>query len=130
MKINTGISPERLEPVDLRTQWHIPEDFNFDIYIYIYITTLWTFIQSLYVLGHPNSLIVFHSNVALYWQFNVAKNTKTYLGPLVKRPILTEFGIPRHIFVKIRNIVLTEIRPVGAALIHADRQTDRQTDGT
>ena len=40
-------------------------------------------------------------------------------------PILTEFGVSQQIFIKPPLSVLMKMRPVGAALICADRQTDR-----
>jgi hypothetical protein len=40
-------------------------------------------------------------------------------------PILTEFGVSQQIFIKPSVSFFVKIRPVGAALIRADRQTDR-----
>jgi hypothetical protein len=42
-------------------------------------------------------------------------------------PLLTESGVSRQIFLP-SVLYLTKIRPVGAALIHADRQTDRHEE--
>ena len=41
--------------------------------------------------------------------------------------IVTKSGLYRQIFVYVRSINFTKIRPVGAALIYADGQTDGRT---
>jgi len=41
--------------------------------------------------------------------------------------MLTKREFSRHVFEKYSNIKFIKIRPVGAELFHADRQTDRQT---
>jgi hypothetical protein len=57
----------------------------------------------LYLPGHPNSLITFHSKIALLWGFSVAGN-KTYLGLHVKFPILNKFGSSRQSFIKVSKL--------------------------
>jgi hypothetical protein len=57
----------------------------------------------------------------------MAGNKRISLGPYVKwycRPALTKFNIPQHMFTKAQISDVTEIRAVGAALMHADRRTD------
>jgi hypothetical protein len=44
--------------------------------------------------------------------------------------ILTELEFSRQIFEKAKISNFIKIRPVGAELFHADRQTDRQTGMT
>ena len=54
----------------------------------------------------------------------VAGSNKTYLGLHVKCPILTKFGVYRQILMNSPVSNLTEIRPVGAVHIYADRRAD------
>jgi hypothetical protein len=57
----------------------------------------------------------------------VAGNKRTSLGTYVKwycRPALTKFNISQHMFIEAPISNVTEIRAVGAALIHADRRSD------
>jgi hypothetical protein len=55
--------------------------------------------------------ILFHSKRALLWRFDVAGDDKMYLGLHVNCPVFVP-EISQHSF--------TDIRAVGAALIHAD----------
>jgi hypothetical protein len=57
----------------------------------------------LYLPGHPNSLIIFHSKITLLWGFSVAGN-KTYSGIHVKFPILNKLGSSQQTFIKVSNI--------------------------
>ena len=52
----------------------------------------------------------------------------THVECLTFCPSSTKSGVSRKIFTEVPNIKFTEICLVGAALIHADRQTARQTD--
>ena len=57
------------------------------------ITTLWHVYIRLYLLGYPNSPILFRSQTAHSWRFNVNGNNETYLFLHVTCLILTKFGI-------------------------------------
>ena len=46
--------------------------------------------------------------------------------PFRFKPIV---GFCLHKFVKVRKVKFMDIRPLGAALMHADGQTDRHTKG-
>ena len=55
-------------------------------------------------------------------RFNVVGNTKTYLGVHVKcSHLLTDFN---RTWIFSTDVYIKEIRPMGAALIHADRRAN------
>jgi hypothetical protein len=56
--------------------------------------------------------------------FIIAGNNKTHLGLNVMCQILTKFGFSRQIIIEVTNINFTEIRPVGALHMHADRNDE------
>jgi len=78
-----------------------------------------TTLRSVPVRYTPNNLISFHSTTAP----TTIKRTSIF----IKRPcfcqILTKYGLYRQIFLKSPTSNLTEIRPVGGALLPADRWT-------
>jgi hypothetical protein len=59
---------------------------------------------------------------------NITGNNKDYLGFHVQCPILTKFGNSRQISIKVPLSNFVEIRPVGTALIRAERRMVGKTD--
>jgi hypothetical protein len=55
--------------------------------------TLWHVHVYIYLLSYPNSPILFHSQRAFLWQFNVAGNSELYVCFHVTCLILSKFGI-------------------------------------
>lgn len=79
-----------------------------------------------YLLGCPNNLIQFQPKTEHLWRFMSTSATKIPKASCKvpdMSPILTKFEFYRQIFIKSPQN-FTKIRPVGAALIQADRRTD------
>jgi hypothetical protein len=78
----------------------------------------------LYHLDCPDSLLSLRSKTALY-DFLCHGQHKPQLGLHKKSPIfLSKFGFSQQVLINLPSVKAYEIRPVGAELIHADRQTD------